>query len=220
MKMLVFAMTMTLAMSAQALELYSCDLTATAKSNEAIAGSKKMYLLTKYSNHQEFGKTALDIQVVDGKLSGSVNGQPNFILGGTPENGHFESAYIKGTVRCSGKTEATYMLMHRPWKQFYSLEKNLSSGHILKSLSTDSVYFGQACFIGDADAAAKAITSQAKATVKSVNKYEIQLTFDYTYCAEGAPSYPGDDDCSRYETKTVTKPVPHCYEDGWVDPRS
>lgn len=220
MKMIVSALTMTLAMSAQALEVYNCDFTAVAKSNQGISGSKKTYLMSQYSNKQSFGKTALDIQVAQGKLTGSVNGQPNFILGGTPDKGHFESAYVKGTVSCSAPVQTDYMLMFKPWGQFYSLDKNLSQGHILDDASTNQLYHGNICFVGNSKAVAEAISAQAPVKAKVVDAYRVEFTFEYRFCTKPTGSNPDDYGCDEYQTKTVTKPVMNCYDDGWVDPRS
>ena len=220
MKMLFSVLALTLSFSAQALEVYNCDFAAVDKRSSAeIAWVKRTFLSADFSNQETFDKTVLDLTLRSGKISGTVNGQPQFILEGTPAEGRFESAYHKGTVRCDSAVRTEYLLKFIPWNQYYTLDKELSRGHIQNSADISQLYHRNICFIGNASAVAKAVSAQAAVKAKVVDDYRVDFTFQYTSCVRG---HGGRDDfeCDQYKTETLTKPLMNCAGDGWVDPRS
>ncbi len=220
MKMLLTIIVLAIGFSAHAIEIYNCDVTADPKIGDPYSFTKKLFISKDFTNQTDFHKTDLKLTVRNGKLDGFVNGQPNHILKGTPENGYFESAYHVGSVSCSKPVATAYMLQFKPWKQYYTLDENLSVGHILSSVNTASFYHNNICFIGDANAAAEAISSNASIKTKVLDRYQVQLTFDYTSCVRGTGSYDSFE-CDEYKTETVKKTILDCINgDGTWDPRS
>lgn len=190
---------------AHALDVYNCDFTVK-------SWTKKTLLIPNITNKQTFNKTKLAMTVNRvGKLSGSVNGQPNFIIKGTVASGSFQSAYDKGTVRCEAAEKVDYLLRFNPWGQFFTLDPSLGQGHILNSIDFAQVRYGNICFIGDVKATGDAITKYAGLKAKIVSPYTLSFTQKVTDCAAG---YGGIDDwtCTRYRTQTITKTINHCFE--------
>ncbi len=218
--MLLTVIILAASFSAHAIEVYNCDVTADAKVRDPYSFTKKMFISKDFTNVIDFGETDLKLTVRNGKLSGLVNGQTNFILRGTPESGSFESAYHVGSVSCSKSVTTSYMLQFKPWKQYYTLDKDLSDGHIHNSVTAINLYMKHICFIGDSDAAAAAISSRRILT-KVIDAYQIEVNFEYNRCVPGAGSGSYDDyECAEYEVLRVKSKVINCNGDGTGDPRS
>lgn len=192
-------------LKAQAIEVYNCDF-------QVRSWTKKTFLLKNITNKQSFHKTELALSVNSaGKLTGTVNGQPNFILLGTPESGSFQSAYDQGTIKCAPKTEVDYLLRFNPWGQFFSLNPKLSQGHIQNSVRFAQIRYGYLCFIGDIQSTARAIYENSGLIGTIKDAYTLNYTEQVTDCING---YGHRDDwtCTKYETKSITKSIPHCFE--------
>ncbi|MCB0347214.1 MAG: hypothetical protein KDD37_00175, partial [Bdellovibrionales bacterium] len=144
---------------------------------------------------------------------------PNHIIERTPVNGQFESAYHTGSVACAEPVKMAYMLQFKPWKQYYTLDKTASAGHIQNSINTDNLYYKHICFIGDAKSAAEAISSNAEVKTKVLDPYQIQVVFERARCARGTGSYE-DFECEEYRNETIEMKLINCNGDGSVDPRS
>lgn len=220
MKKIIFSLIALSSLSAQAIEVQNCEVVATTKTSSPFSHSKNIFVSAEFSNQAEFANTKLELTVREGKLKGAVNGQPNFIITGTPANGGFESAYHKGTIVCDAPVQVDYLLKFKPWNQFYHLDASISNGQIRQGLSIGTVDADLACFIGNAEKAADAIVAQADIKAKVFDAYRIDLTYDKRECTKPTGTNPDDYGCDAYRTVTKTMKFYNCNGDGWVDPRS
>lgn len=102
MKALVLAFSLLISFSAQAENFYRC-MVVTQPKNANWSYELGMYLSDARSSRQVVANTDLKLIVspLTGEITGTVNGQPNFILSGDVKNGgKFESASATGTIAC------------------------------------------------------------------------------------------------------------------------
>ena len=204
-----------LSTSASALEVYNCDIQSQPKGSHSVA-MKKTFLSSAFYNQIEFheglgGKTVLEINVdSNGRLNGSVNGQYNFILTGDASNGSFQSAYHSGSIQCSPALQADYLLQFIPWKNYFSVDSELSVGHIRTSVQVSDLQYGNICFVGDAAAANKAIEQSAGVIGMVISPYQLDFTFAITECAKGHGSNPDDWSCEKTKKSVITRSVKNC----------
>jgi len=208
---LILLLTIIASQNSQAIELYNCEIQASPQDNPNQTWTKKAFLIPNLMNQITFNKTELSLTVMNKKLWGTVNGQPNFMLEGTPENGIFASAYHKGTIYCTESETVDYLFKFKPWKQFFTIDTVLSEGHIQNSFNFSSIRYGHICFVGNAKHATVAIDKYLglKGNIKS--PYSISFTKTITDCIEG---YGNIDDwtCTRHQTRNITKTIDHCFE--------
>lgn len=209
--------------SAFALPVYNCDVTAIAKrtlwGQAPTPWTKKLLLSPAFTNRVDFHETTLDLRVdAGGVIGGAVNGQPNFILGGDVHNGNFESAHHTGTIKCEPETELAFVLQHKSWKQFYTIDPILSQGHILGSADLSAVDYGLLCFLGDVKEVNENLSLGFGVVGKIVNDYRIDFTWEAEDCVRWTGSNPDDSQCVEYRRNKRTKSVKNCY--GEPDPRS
>ena len=218
MRMLMAMMFLLLSAQSWSVTIYSCDVTALEKRpafGEATPWTKKIFLSSEFTNRVDFHSTVLDLTLDHkGGIQGSVNGQPNFNLEGNVKSGFFESAKHKGSIICDKGQKVSHLFQHKPWKQFFSLNSNLSEGQILTKIETNDLKYKLICFIGDvkaAEADASAVL-KIKGTVKS--PYEISFTWTDTVCARGRGSNVDDYVCEEARKEERTEALRHCYLSG------
>jgi hypothetical protein len=209
--------------SAWALPVYNCDVTATAKrtifSEAEVAWTKKLLLSAAFTNRVAFNETTLDLRIdAGGVIAGAVNGQPNFILRGDVVNGTFESAYHRGTIKCAQETEIGFVLQNKAWKQFFTIDPLLSQGHILQAADLNAVDNGLLCFLGDVRDVNESLSLGFGVFGKVVSDYRIDFTWEAEDCVRWSGSNPDDSTCEEYRRNTRTKSVLDC--NGEPDPRS
>lgn len=208
---LVFVLTIIPIKSSQAIELYNCDFQSSPKGNPTQTWTKKAFLIPNIMNKITFNKTELSLTVMNNKLWGTVNGQPNFMLEGTPLSGSFISAYHEGTINCKDVESVDYLFKFKPWKQFFTIDPTLSEGHIQNSFNFSSIRYGNICFIGNSKKAAQAIDNFLGLIGKVKSQYSISYTQKVTDCIEGHGNIDSWT-CTRHQTKVITKTINHCFE--------
>lgn len=209
--------------SAWALPIYNCDVTAIAKrtllGQAASPWTKKLLLSPAFTNRITFNETTLDLRVdAGGVVAGAVNDQPNFILRGDVVSGAFESAHHSGTIQCEHETEIAFVLQNRPWKQFFTIDPLLSQGHILQSADLNAVDNGLLCFLGQASEVNEGLSLGFGVVGKVINDYRIDFTWEAEDCVRWTGSSPDDSMCVEYRRNVRTKSVLNC--NGEPDPRS
>lgn len=208
------------ALSAWALPVYNCDVTATAKTGSwRRPWTKKLLVSAAFTNEVDFHETKLSLRVnAGGALGGSVNGQPGFMLAGDVVQGNFESAYHKGSITCSDEVEVPFVLQFIPWRQYFTVDPILSQGHIHDALHLSSVDYGHVCFLGDAEALHGYVTLGFAVEGKVVNPYRVDFTWEAEDCVQWRGTNPDDTECLGWQRNKRTKSVKSCY--GEPDPRS
>jgi len=212
-----------ISVSAWALPVYNCDVTATAKRSlwgqPATAWTKKLLLSPAFTNRVDFLETTLDLRVdAGGVIAGAVNNQPNFILRGDVMDGTFESAHHTGTIKCDQEIQLGFVLQFKSWKQFFTIDPILSEGHILQSVELSSVEYGLLCFLGDVKEVNHDLSLGFGVVGTIVNDYRIDFTWEAEDCVRWTGSNPDNSMCVEYRRNTRTKSVHNCY--GEPDPRS
>ncbi len=220
--LLTLAVTL-MSVSAWALPVYNCDITATAKRGSwgetATPWTKKLLLSPAFTNRVDFLQTTLDLRVdAGGVIAGSVNNQPNFILRGDVMNGSFESAHHTGTIKCEPEIQLSFVLQNKSWKQYYTIDPIISQGHILTSADLGSVDYGFLCFLGDVKEVNNSLSLGFGVVGKIVNDYRIDFTWEAEDCVRWTGSNPDDSMCIEYRRNKRSKSVKNCY--GEPDPRS
>jgi hypothetical protein len=209
--------------SAWAMPVYNCDVTAIAKrtllGQAATAWTKKLLLSPAFTNRVDFNETTLDLRVdAGGVIAGAVNNQPNFILRGDVMNGTFESAHHAGTITCDQEIQLPYVLQFKPWKQYFTIDPILSVGHIQRTVELSSVDYGLLCFLGDVKEVNNNLSLGFGVVGNIVNDYRIDFTWEAEDCVRWTGSSPDDSMCVEYRRNTRTKSVHNC--NGEPDPRS
>jgi hypothetical protein len=209
--------------SAWAMPVYNCDVSATAKrtllGQPATAWTKKLLLSPAFTNRVDFQETTLDLRVdAGGVIAGAVNDQPNFILRGDVISGAFESAHHTGTITCDHEIELLYVLQFKPWKQYFTIDPILSQGHIQRTVELSSVDYGLLCFLGDVKEVNNNLSLGFGVVGKIVNDYRIDFTWEAEDCVRWTGSSPDDSMCVEYRRNKRTKSVLNC--NGEPDPRS
>ncbi len=206
--------------SAWALPVYNCDVTAIAKTGSwREPWTKKLLVSAAFSNQVDFHETKLDLRVnAGGVLQGSVNGQPGFMLLGDVHQGRFESAYHKGEIKCGAEIDLPFVLQFIPWKQFFTVDPMISQGHIHTTFSLQQVDYGLLCFLGDVHEVHATMSQGFGVEGQIINPHRVDFTWDAEDCVEWRGSNPDDFECLRYQRNRRTKSVKDCY--GEPDPRS
>lgn|GEM_PF-3511260 len=223
MRLLVVISALFLTLSAWALPVYNCDVTATAKrtlwGQPATPWNKKLLLSPAFTNRVDFQETVLELRVdAGGVIAGTVNGQANFILRGDVMNGAFESASHTGSIKCDPEILLSFVLQFKPWKQFFTIDPILSQGHIQNRADLRSVDYGHLCFLGDVKEVNDGLSLGFGVTGKIVNDYRIDFTWEAEDCVRWTGSNPDDSMCIEYRRNKRTKSVMNC--NGEPDPRS
>lgn len=212
MQTLLTAALLVLSFNSFATDVFNCEVTSTSKSLSTSAWTKKMFLSKEFSNRITFGKTELVLSIDDkNNIRGLVNNQPNFILSGNVTSASFESAYDKGTISCDKSIEVSHLLKFRPWEQYFSLDKNLSKGHILRAISAGDLKHNLICFVGNIDDANEAISSALGLKGVVISEFDIQFNWTDEECISG---HGGMDDwtCTQTQVKKITRTVSNCTE--------
>ncbi|MBY0517212.1 MAG: hypothetical protein K2P81_09900 [Bacteriovoracaceae bacterium] len=219
MKIFLGLMALFVSLSAVALPVYNCDVTAIAKSGWNKPWNKKLLISSKFSNNVTFSETVLDLRVdQNGVLHGSVNGQPGFMLSGDVTSGKFESAYHTGTIKCDPKIDLSFVMYFKPWKQFFTIDPVVSRDHIQNSVRLDQIDYGLLCFIGDVKESNAGLSQAFSVQGKMINPYRIQFIWEANDCVKWIGNNPDDTECVEYKVQTHKKEVTDCY--GEPDPRS
>jgi len=222
MRMLLALLALMTTASAWALPVYNCDVTATPKRplwGQVTPWTKKLLLSPAFTNTVSFNTTTLELRVnAGGVLSGSVNGQPDFIIKGDVHNGTFESAYDTGTIVCDSEVDLAFVLQNKSWKQYFTIDPFISQGHILNRADLNSIDYGLLCFKGDVNAVNEQLSLGFGVIGKIVDQYQIDFTWEAEDCVEWRGTNPDDSECLRYQRNKRTKPVMDCA--GRPDPRS
>ncbi len=147
-------------------QLYPCTFKASLKGESSSSWSKNFYLSNKRSIKASFGssyKTEIDVRVDnDGKLSGYVNGQRNFVLEGTTEKGNFESAHAVGTISCGAAQTLNTAYLFKPWNNLH-----LNDGQF--DVIQNTPQLTNTCYVGSAGQALADYKALYGATAESVD---------------------------------------------------
>jgi hypothetical protein len=153
-------------------------------------------------------------------LSGQVNGQPGFILKGTPKRGAFESAYSKGKIECEKPQNADYLVMFRPEQNYFTVDQPLAAGLRTTRVDTSSLHHGLICFIGSAQAFAAAVQSRENYNSSVLSPSAVEFTYDYRFCSKPTGTHEDDSGCDEYTTIRETKQVPNCFKTDTTESQS
>jgi hypothetical protein len=124
--------------------------------------------------------------------------------------------HVVGKITCDEKpVKVAYLLKDSYWGQFFTLDPNLSQGHLLNSINTSSLSVSKntsnPCFIGDIKAAEQAISNHLGIPGKIAGNDSIEYTFKTTPCVEHAGSIDQDDwVCTKWGEAYPTASIHAC----------
>ncbi len=196
---------------ALALPVYNCDVTVEEKNSIwRKPWTKKLLLSPAFTNRVSFGQTVAEFRVNAGAaLGGAINGQPNFIIRGDIWDGQFESAFHKGTVNCGTELELAYVLQFLPWRRFFTLNSEVSEGHILRSIGLSEIEYEHLCYVGDEKKALAEISQIVGVQGKLLETGSLEFSWEAEDCLRGSGAYD-DWTCHEYQRNRRTRKIPDC----------
>lgn len=205
MKALVFALGLAISVSAQAENFYRC-MVITQPKNANWTYELGMYLSDARTSRQVVANTDLNLMVspLNGEITGTVNGQPNFILSGDVRNGaKFESAHATGTISCT-RVGMPVALYSTQFGEIYKAKDAQSFPRLL-----DIKQLEKSCYIAkDVNAVAAEVRSalaNESMTLKLAGDTVVATRLEKT-CLESVGSYD-DYECIRW-----SEPAPRSYQ--------
>ena len=196
---------------ARAESLYPCTI-------EFEGQQRNIYLSKARSIDVVFGArglTRLQLRVTaDETLTGTVNGQPNFIIQGDVDSGFVQSAYGQGKIQCGSPTDFSVIYVFQPWNQIYTPAGDFNV--IQRSLQA-----GNTCYAGSPEQALADYQSEFGLSARRIQldaeTRAIQIHTTDQICTEDNGGTYDDFNCVAHETRAVVKTIPNCDYD--AEPR-
>lgn len=209
MKFMVTAALVFASLSAHAINLRTC-VVQNAPKNSSYTSEKTIYLANGRGNFVQAGentKLFLSLASVGPNATVWVNDQMMFIFKGNVENGSYESAYDRGTIRCDRGQDVPFVYQTRP-------------GSLTMSAGTSAGLAG--CYAGDAKAASLDIAKMTKANPSDIaidrTTGTISAPTIERQCVKGHGTNPDDYVCEKYGNVKVTYAVENCDYDPTARP--
>lgn len=188
------AVILTSQMSLASIQVQDCVISAASKEDSGTS-SQTLLLSPSFLNKLKILKTNLQIGLdQSGKIFGSVNDQPNFILKGNSQNGSFESAYDKGTIVCEKPQSVSHLYYNSGTGYVVSTDVNVGPSNGWKVLSSNALIDKKYCILGDVKAAADDLAKMPHVSSVRAGLESIFMDVVYTECLESY-GMPGDGGC-------------------------
>lgn len=196
-------------LSAHAVTLRTCVVQNTPK-NSSYTSEKTVYLANGRGNFVQAGentKLFLSLASVGPNADVWVNGQMMFIFKGNVENGSYESASDRGTIRCDQGQEVPFVYQSRP-------------GGVTEAAGSYMALAG--CYAGEV-LAVKADLSKITGTSTSAMSTDartgtITVPAIERQCVKGHGTNPDDYVCEKYGNVKVTYAIENCDYDPTARP--